>query len=573
MMEATCLSCFKSHVKCEVSLPVMAPAQRDPCGIFVSPLRCISTPPTQRSIPCKRCQRLSLRCVPNPRPRGRPKKSMAIPGSVTGNGGGGTSTMGGSAHARGAPLHPHLTFHANPPPHPMAMSTGTDCAYMDTHHQAASIMPLNPKRLDELGGSGSSATHSAAASVSSSSASVSSNSSVAGGSGGAGVSSTGSQAGGGGGGVAPCDPAVSALRQQLYMRMQLHSQQQPPSAALLASHDSSLSPPETAVAKGGKISSNSSVGSTRSTSSNDSSSVQTSTPSLNGATADTASTAGTPGRPRPAARQVSNGPSTRNGTAAITAAGESSDAVAEGMAVVNPADTPLNMLGPFVNMLSGGEVAVERTRHLLTSWHLWTLEMETLGPKGEALPEIGPEKERPAEDLKKVASLVGLTLPTSVTGWAEDRGDVVVGSSVEEDEQVQSFLDMCVDDDGSAICSAVYSGGRLQLTLNSRFAAMYMTLEELETTVARDRLRPELVWRRLLSPECSSAYDEALCQAYFKGQNLGGEACEIIKCVDRFGLEMPCFMRLRIFASSKGAITASVIFLLPLQLSRLVENA
>lgn len=94
---------------------------------------------------------------------------------------------------------------------------------------------------------------------------------------------------------------------------------------------------------------------------------------------------------------------------------------------------------------------------------------------------------------------------------------------------MQSFLDMCVDDDGSAICSAVYSGGALQLNLNSRFAAMYLTLEELESTVARDRLRPELVWRRLLSPECSGAYDEALCQAYFKGQNLGGEACEIVK--------------------------------------------
>ena len=35
---------------------------------------------------------------------------------------------------------------------------------------------------------------------------------------------------------------------------------------------------------------------------------------------------------------------------------------------------------------------------------------------------------------------------------------------------------------------------------------------------------------------------------------------------------MPCFMRLRVFASSKGAITATVIFLLPLQLSRLVES-
>lgn len=44
------------------------------------------------------------------------------------------------------------------------------------------------------------------------------------------------------------------------------------------------------------------------------------------------------------------------------------------------------------------------------------------------------------------------------------------------------------------------------------------------------------------------------------------------QCVDRFGLEMPCFMRIRVFASSKGAITASVVFLLPLQLSRLVEN-
>jgi hypothetical protein len=94
---------------------------------------------------------------------------------------------------------------------------------------------------------------------------------------------------------------------------------------------------------------------------------------------------------------------------------------------------------------------------------------------------------------------------------------------------VQSFLDMCVDDDGSAICSAVYNGGALQLNLNSRFAAMYLTPEELEATVARDKLRPELVWRRMLSPECAGAYDEALCQAYFKGQNLGGEACEIVK--------------------------------------------
>jgi len=66
---------------------------------------------------------------------------------------------------------------------------------------------------------------------------------------------------------------------------------------------------------------------------------------------------------------------------------------------------------------------------------------------------------------------------------------------------------------------------------------------------------------------------EALCQAYFKGQNLGGKACEIVKCVDRFGLEMPCFMRLRIFASSQGAMTASVIYLLPSQLSRLEGSA
>jgi hypothetical protein len=254
-----------------------------------------------------------------------------------------------------------------------------------------------------------------------------------------------------------------------------------------------------------------------------------------------------------------------------------------------PGSTALKMMGPFVNMLSGGEVAVERTRHLLTSWHLWSLEAGGVGNGSSsssssssvnssnndpAMESVGgPEPGQAKEDLREVASLIRLTLPSSVAAWAESRGAMssAAAATGEEEEQVQSFLDMCVDDDGSAICSAVYSGGRLQLTLNSRFAAMYMTLEELEATVARDKLRPELVWRRLLSPECSSAYDEALCQAYFKGQNLGGEACEIIKCVDRFGLEMPCFMRLRIFASSQGAITASVIFLLPLQLSRLVE--
>lgn len=256
------------------------------------------------------------------------------------------------------------------------------------------------------------------------------------------------------------------------------------------------------------------------------------------------------------------------------------------MEAVSPCSTPLQMKGHLISILSGGDVAVERTRHLLTSWHLWSLEGGGLsnsssssssvsstskcGPVGEST--VKAEHGQAKEDLRELANLIQLTLPPSVAAWAKSRG--AMGGTVaatEEQEQVQSFLDMCVDDDGSAICSAVYSGGRLQLTLNSRFAAMYMTLEELETTVARDKLRPELVWRQLLSPECFSAYDEALCQAYFKGQNLGGEACEIIKCVDRFGLEMPCFMRLRIFASSQGAITASVIFMLPLQLSQLVE--
>lgn len=138
------------------------------------------------------------------------------------------------------------------------------------------------------------------------------------------------------------------------------------------------------------------------------------------------------------------------------------------------------------------------------------------------------EKDRvPPDDLKEVAVLMGLPLPASYAGWVEARGGAA--STAEEDEQVQSFLDMCVDDDGSAICSAVYCGGALQLNLNPRFAAMYLTLEELEATVARDKLRPELVWRRLVSPECAGVYDEALCQADFKGQNLGGEACEIVK--------------------------------------------
>ena len=71
--------------------------------------------------------------------------------------------------------------------------------------------------------------------------------------------------------------------------------------------------------------------------------------------------------------------------------------------------------------------------------------------------------------------------------------------TTEEEEQVKSFMDMCVDDDGSAICSAVYNEGNLQLTVNSRFAAMYMTLEELESTIARDRSRPEILWRRWVS--------------------------------------------------------------------------
>jgi hypothetical protein len=265
--------------------------------------------------------------------------------------------------------------------------------------------------------------------------------------------------------------------------------------------------------------------------------------------------------------------STVNGAGAVMEAG-------------SPSSTPLQIMGYLVSMLSGGDVAVERTRHLLTSWHLWSLEGGGLGKSNSSNSSVnntgncGPAVEsagkaetgKAKEDLREVANYIQLTLPSSVAAWAESRR--AMGSTVaatEEEEQVQSFLDMCVDDDGSAICSAVYNGGKLQLTLNSRFAAMYMTLEELETTVAREKLRPELVWRRFLSPECFSAYDEALCQAYFKGQNLGGETCEIIKCVDRFGLEMPCFMRLRIFASSHGAITASVIFLLPLQLSRLVE--
>lgn len=39
----------------------------------------VSTPTPQRSIPCKRCLRLGLKCVPNPRPRGRPKKSDRPP--------------------------------------------------------------------------------------------------------------------------------------------------------------------------------------------------------------------------------------------------------------------------------------------------------------------------------------------------------------------------------------------------------------------------------------------------------------------------------------------------------------
>ncbi|EWM29230.1 Zn(2)-C6 fungal-type DNA-binding domain protein [Nannochloropsis gaditana] len=232
-------------------------------------------------------------------------------------------------------------------------------------------------------------------------------------------------------------------------------------------------------------------------------------------------------------------------------------------------NTTLEMTGPFLNLLSSGEVAVERTRHLLTSWHLWSVETRNANAKAHVDQEA-------KEDLEEVAKLVRLSLPSSVAEWVESRGpQVTSGASMallEEEEQVQSFLDMCADDDGSAICSAVYCGGRLQLTLNSRFAAMFMTLEEMEMTISQEIVRPELVWRRLLSPECFVAYNEALCQAYFRGQNLGGEVCEIIKCVDRFGLELPCFMRVRIFASSHGSITASVILLLPLQLSRLLEN-
>jgi len=212
--------------------------------------------------------------------------------------------------------------------------------------------------------------------------------------------------------------------------------------------------------------------------------------------------------PNPAAAPITTVLATVNGAGAVVEAG-------------TPGSAALKMMRPFVSMLSGGEVAVERTRHLLTSWHLWSLEAgvanggssssrssSSSGSTNDPAVESsgGGGSRQAKEDLKEVASLIRLTLPPSVAAWAESRAAMASAASatVEEEEQVQSFLDMCVDDDGSAICSAVYSGGRLQLTLNSRFAAMYVTLE---ATVARDKVRSELVWRRLLSPECSSAYD------------------------------------------------------------------
>jgi hypothetical protein len=79
-----------------------------------------------------------------------------------------------------------------------------------------------------------------------------------------------------------------------------------------------------------------------------------------------------------------------------------------------------------------------------------------------------------------------------------------------EDEEIRRFLQLCVDEDGSAISWALYSRGSLSTHCNARFAAMYMNENELEAAVAQDNCRAEVVWRRCVprpsAPQCLHAW-------------------------------------------------------------------
>lgn len=66
----------------------------------------------------------------------------------------------------------------------------------------------------------------------------------------------------------------------------------------------------------------------------------------------------------------------------------------------------------------------------------------------------------------------------------------------DEDRQMQLFQERFDDVDGSATCKVSYRFGEVTISTSPRFAAMYMNGQEIEDTMTRTGLRPELVWKR-----------------------------------------------------------------------------
>lgn len=66
----------------------------------------------------------------------------------------------------------------------------------------------------------------------------------------------------------------------------------------------------------------------------------------------------------------------------------------------------------------------------------------------------------------------------------------------DEERQMTLFTDRFDDSDGSATCKITYRHGHIEVATSPRFSALYMTGQELEDSMTRTGLRPELVWKR-----------------------------------------------------------------------------
>lgn len=111
--------------------------------------------------------------------------------------------------------------------------------------------------------------------------------------------------------------------------------------------------------------------------------------------------------------------------------------------------------------------------------------------------------------LSTIAALVGYELPqqlppqpslSRVVGrreeGVENAGGRVRQPTSTEEAQLDLFLQSCEAVDGSAVCTAVSRGGKLEVSANERFSLSFLDPARLDHVMREACMLPEYIWER-----------------------------------------------------------------------------